>query len=66
MKFNKNKFLGHPFTPKELIEAILEQEKIKMFEGKPKRDSSINYDDIINLRIALNTSSSIEDFNKKV
>jgi len=33
---------------------------------RPKRDTVINKEDVINLKIALETSSSFEDFLRKV
>lgn len=32
--------------------------------GKPKRETVINNDDIINLNIALNTATTLEEFLK--
>jgi hypothetical protein len=37
-----------------------------MFGGRPKRDTVIGDDDILNLQIALNTSNSVTDFLKVV
>ena len=39
---------------------------IPMFEGRPKRDMDIGQEDILNLQIALNTTSSVSDFVKAV
>jgi len=39
---------------------------IPMFGGRPKRDTVIGDDDILNLQIALNTSNSVTDFLKVV
>lgn len=33
---------------------------------RPERNTVIGHDDILNLRIALNTSTSLEDFLRKV
>ena len=38
----------------------------KKLMDKPDRDIPINGDDILNLKIALNTSNSIDDFLEKV
>jgi len=35
---------------------------IPLFEGRPERDTIINDDDIINLKIALGSSNSLESF----
>jgi hypothetical protein len=39
---------------------------IPMFSGRPKRDKDIGQEDIFNLQIALNTTSSVTDFVKAV
>jgi hypothetical protein len=38
------------------------RDSIPMFGGRPVRQTIINEEDIVNLRIALNTSKSWEDF----
>ncbi len=37
-----------------------------VFTGRPVRDTVINGDDLVNLKIALETSSSLEEFLEKV
>jgi hypothetical protein len=39
---------------------------IPLFEGRPVRDTAIGHEDILNLQIALNTTSSVVDFLKAV
>lgn len=39
---------------------------IPMYTGRPKRDTDIRQEDILNLQIALNTTSSVSDFVKAV
>lgn len=41
-------FIKHPFIP--------------FLQGRPVRDGIINNEDLINLKIALNTSKSLQDF----
>jgi hypothetical protein len=36
--------------------------RIALFEGRPKRETMINNEDIINLKIAIETSKNFEDF----
>lgn len=35
---------------------------IPFLEGRPKRDAVINGEDILNLKIALNTAKNLEEF----
>lgn len=42
------------------------ENNIKLFEGRPKRDLIINKDDIINLRITINTVETFEEFIKEI
>jgi hypothetical protein len=56
------RYFGVPFTPRQLTERREELEKIAMFSGRPNRQTVIGDDDILNLRIALETSTSLEDF----
>jgi hypothetical protein len=44
----------------------LETEHLDAHEGKPLRDRAIQQDDVLNLRIALNTAQSPEQFLEKV
>ena len=59
-------YLGHAFTPHELKDRIADVQHLKLGEGRPHRDTCIGADDILNLRIALNTSTSIEEFIGRV
>lgn len=55
---------------KEAAQIIEKQAKqinfIPFLKGRPERITVISLDDICNLRIALNTSDSIEEFLTKV
>jgi hypothetical protein len=62
----KQEYIGVPFTPRRLKEMREELERAEMFKGRPDRQTVINQDDILNLRIALETSTSLEDFLTKV
>jgi hypothetical protein len=55
----KQEYHGVPFTPQQL-------ERIEILKGRPNRDTVIGGDDILNLRIALETSTTVEDFLTKV
>lgn len=48
------------------LEKILSKDYIPLGEGRPDRSKIIGSDDIINLRIALHTAGSIEDFVNSV
>ena len=39
---------------------------ISVINGKPKRDTVINKEDILNLKIALNTSHTLEEFLERI
>ena len=41
---------------------FVEKEFIPWLDGRPKRDTIINNDDMLNLTIAFNTAQSIEEF----
>ncbi len=43
-----DQFINHPF--------------ISFLQGRPVRDGVINNEDLINLKIALNTSKSLQEF----
>ncbi len=49
-----------------MLAKAMEDEYKKLFRGRPKRNSEINYEDIINLKIALNCSKSLEEFLSQV
>ncbi len=44
------------------VRAVEKKEPIPMGQGRPKRYRSIWNEDIINLKIALNTAKSFEEF----
>lgn len=56
-------YIGHAFKPKESIALRL---ALTPKIGRPLRDKMIGEEDIMNLKIALETSTSIEDFLKCV
>jgi len=48
---------------KEISQKKLDlPDTIQMFAGRPIREKIINQEDILNLRIALNIATSIDDF----
>jgi len=44
------------------VETAQSEERIRFLEGRPERDRAIQADEIINLRIALNTARTLEEF----
>ena len=48
------------------LEEILRKDYIPFLGGRPKRATIIQHDDILNLRILLNTTDSIEELLKIV
>jgi hypothetical protein len=48
------------------LEHIMSPSYIPLYSGRPKRDTVINNDDILNLQIAIGVSSSIEEFVTQV
>ena len=48
------------------LAKAMEDEYKKLLRGRPKRNSEINCEDIINLKIALNCSKSLEEFLNQV
>ena len=42
--------------------GVMNKEHIPFGKGKPKRDTVIKTDDVVNLVIALNTAKSMEEF----
>jgi hypothetical protein len=46
------------------LEEIMKNGYIPFLGGRPKRETIIGPDDIVNLRIALNTNDSVESFIK--
>ena len=61
-----NKYLGRSFKPAEITARREELESATLLSGRPARQTVIGADDITNLRIAIETSSSIDDFIRKV
>jgi len=57
----KDSYLGYEFTPENLKKRIESLEKIPMFEGRPKRDIPIGNEDLLDIKILVN-SCSIEQF----
>jgi hypothetical protein len=47
------------------MRSITETIKVK-YVGRPVRDTVISRDDIVNLRIVLNTTSTVEEFLKVI
>jgi len=43
-----------------------DEDYIPLYEGRPKRNVVIDSNDILNLKIALNTTNNFEDFFKYV
>lgn len=48
------------------LENIIKKDYIPPYEGRPKRDIRINDEDVLNLKIVLNTSNDIKEFIKNV
>ena len=48
------------------LEDMMKNDYIPFLAGRPKRETVIGRDDEANLAIALNTSSSFEDFLDKI
>jgi hypothetical protein len=48
------------------LEKVLRKGEIPFLSGRPQRREVINQNDILNLRIALNTEESLEAFLKQV
>lgn len=57
------KYFGTPLKPSQIVER---RRELALFEGRPDRQTVIGSDDILNLKIALETSTSLEDFLGKV
>ncbi len=49
-----------------MLAKAMEDEYKKLLSGRPERNSEINYEDIINLKIALNCCKSLEEFLNQV
>ena len=48
------------------LEKVLSENYIPFLEGRPNRDTVISSDDVLNLKIALNQSSTFKEFLAKV
>ena len=48
------------------LEEVMNGDYIPFLGGRPKRTTVISVDDILNLRILLNTTKSVEEFLKKI
>jgi hypothetical protein len=48
------------------LEDVLKKDYIPFLGGRPKRETIIGKDDIMNLAITLNTCASVEEFLAKV
>ena len=55
----KPKWYANNPTPRIVEEH---RRQLELFEGRPKRDTIINSEDILNLKIALGTCKSIKEF----
>lgn len=55
-----------PFIPKSYSTFSPTVNRWRLLSPRPKRETIINNDDIINLKIALHTSCTIEKFITKV
>ncbi len=55
-------------TDKRLVklENVMAKDYIPLFEGRPQREIPISRDDLINLKIALNSSADLDDFLSRV
>ena len=49
-----------------MLEKAMKDEYNKLLRGKPERDREINKEDILNLKIALNSCTSLDEFLDKV
>lgn len=49
-----------------MLEKAMHEEYKKLLHGRPKREKEINREDVINLKIALNSSKSLEEFLEQV
>jgi hypothetical protein len=48
------------------LEDVLKKDYIPFLGGRPKRETIISHEDIMNLEITLNTCASVEEFLTKV
>jgi hypothetical protein len=47
------------------LEDVMKKDYIPFLGGRPKRQTIIGKDDILNLEITLNTCSTVDEFAKK-
>lgn len=48
------------------LDQVFSADYIPLFQGRPRRERIIGKDDFLNLKIALNTTGSIEDLLRYV
>jgi hypothetical protein len=53
---------GKTFSRKKEYPQSLVKCRIPFLEGRPKRETAIDHDDLLNLAIALNTCKTVEEF----
>ena len=49
-----------------MLENAMKEDRIELFHGRPARKSPITNEDVINLKIALYCSKSLEEFLEQV
>ena len=49
-----------------MLEKAMKEEYKKLLVGRPARNRKISREDIVNLKIALNSSSTLEEFLNQV
>lgn len=49
-----------------MLANAMKENRTKLFRGRPDRDMVINEEDELNLKIALNSSKSLDEFLAKV
>ena len=59
-------YTNESFKPVEITARRAELERIELLKGRPDRQTVIGDDDILNLRIALETSKDVLDVIEKV
>lgn len=57
-----NPFHDPQWKKKAIMTREIPEKHIPMFEGRPERDTAINSDDCINVRIALETTDNVKEF----
>jgi hypothetical protein len=48
------------------LEDIMKEDYIPFMEGRPRRESVITRDDVADLKIALNTTATFDEFLERV